>query len=268
MQIAFTPRYSQLKEFRKYQNQLENNLIDPSDKKIISLNPSQFDIKDKDSHHHTMILDHVNFTSFKKRQRFNKKKEGDRRKGVLLPLQNKDFMKMDLKKNIEKPYVEKKVSLGMTSEIDLRKLAMEAGLGEEYLGTFGSNELNQLQIQPVIIYTDDDVGFIVNYAKRGGASGGTHWVALVRVNSKWHYFDPFGIEPLDIVAQFLANIGISKFLHNTLQVQEIETALCGYYCIYFLSVLLVGNETYSDLLTKLDWDNLETNTLLMQQEYS
>lgn len=79
--------------------------------------------------------------------------------------------------------------------------------------------------------------------------GGTHWVAIWKSDPKlMYYFDPFGVIPDATIYQTLKKscrpLSEGKVLYNTKQIQDVESIMCGYYCIYFLEYLL--NKSNSD----------------------
>ena len=138
---------------------------------------------------------------------------------------------------------------------------------EVFLGTFASNELNinNSKLSP-LLNSDDDFGLILNYSTRNDESGGTHWVALAREDGSWYYFDPYGIQPISAVYNFLNNIKVPTFMRNTVQLQEWDTDLCGYYCIEFLKSMLLDDDSFAKFLQNMEWGeellNKNTNTLL------
>ena len=270
MQVSFTPRYTQLREFRKHKNQLDNNIGDPTDSVVVMLNTEQFDIDNKEKHH-SMLLDDVNYTTFKKRQKYNKRKKdkGEMGKKILIPLVKGDFANMNLTKNVENNTKRRRRrDLGVTTELQLRELAADRGMGRDvFLGTFGIDELYKTNMNLKEVARGNNVGFIINYSPRSGT--GTHWVSLARDDGNWLYFDPFGIEPPLQIGEYLDSIGISKFLRNTVQLQDIKTDLCGYYNIYFLNAVLQHDKSFAEFLTSLQWDeNLTSNTDFILNRYS
>lgn len=61
---------------------------------------------------------------------------------------------------------------------------------------------------------------------------GTHWVAfIIRPNGRCWYFDSFGLPPRESIINFLKPC---KTVYNMKQIQNINSSICGYYCIGFL----------------------------------
>ena len=69
--------------------------------------------------------------------------------------------------------------------------------------------------------------------------GGTHWVALI-LDDYVSYYDSFGLHLSEDVSQFIswylhsANIDNDDCIYNSTQFQNMNSILCGYFCVYFL----------------------------------
>jgi len=59
---------------------------------------------------------------------------------------------------------------------------------------------------------------------------GTHWVAFLRDKNINIYFDSFGSPPID-------KLNIKPLMMNAEQIQNINSDMCGYYCIEFIKFL-------------------------------
>ena len=64
---------------------------------------------------------------------------------------------------------------------------------------------------------------------------GTHWVAIYNSpeNSDIEYFDSFGMLPPDVVYRYMFKTG-KGIVYNSSVIQDINSIMCGYYCIYFI----------------------------------
>lgn len=71
--------------------------------------------------------------------------------------------------------------------------------------------------------------YIVNL-QSSDAGGGTHWTALVVHGKNSVYFDSFGCVPPLEVGRFVKR-SRTKSAFNGWIVQDIESELCGYYCL-------------------------------------
>lgn len=83
-------------------------------------------------------------------------------------------------------------------------------------------------------------GYIINLQDSKDSGGnqlpGSHWTAMwiePRKKKPWAcYFDPFGLPP-PIEIQHILN-SCRPYDVNMTHIQNIQTGICGYYCIYFL----------------------------------
>jgi len=79
--------------------------------------------------------------------------------------------------------------------------------------------------------------YIVNLDNAGG--GGTHWTALYFDGKLNIYFDSFGVAPPKNIERLLGN-----FIYNTEQIQDLNSELCGYYCVLFVKYLYHSRSKY------------------------
>lgn len=93
----------------------------------------------------------------------------------------------------------------------------------------------------------EDGGYIINMqdSKEGG---GTHWVGLFLVKSKYrahalerprkqplaYYFDSYGLPPPEAVLKFVRAYGAEWLWHSNEQLQAINTYFCGQYTLNWL----------------------------------
>ena len=75
----------------------------------------------------------------------------------------------------------------------------------------------------------------------------THWVSLCIDRNTAVYFDSFGIEY--IPQEVLNKIKDKSNTHNIFRIQDIESIMCGFYCIAFIEHMLAGK-------TLLDYTNV------------
>ena len=108
----------------------------------------------------------------------------------------------------------------------------------------------------------DTLGAIINTGnmkktKDGiDTTGGVHWVLLYKLNSKlWFYFDSFGsIADEELITN---NFADKQIIRNDIQIQNDDTALCGYYCIAVYNML--KTIPYYNLYQYFEEDNPEHN---------
>lgn len=73
-------------------------------------------------------------------------------------------------------------------------------------------------------------GYIFNLADE---NPGTHWTGGWVEGKRVVYFDPFGFPAPEKVKHFFRSVDRSM-LWSDIQVQNVETAICGYYVLLFL----------------------------------
>ena len=62
---------------------------------------------------------------------------------------------------------------------------------------------------------------------------GTHWVAYRNVDSTCEYFDSFGLIMPNEVMKYLLTSG-KRIFYSGDEIQERDSVLCGYWCLYYL----------------------------------
>ena len=110
--------------------------------------------------------------------------------------------------------------------------------------------INESQLQSIYnypIYPRDskiysDRGF-VNIDN--GSQGGTHWTCFIVKDNKSYYFDSFGGQP----DKFLLNHLAKPIIYHNYKIQDINSNLCGSYCLYFF--YLIERMDYYDTVLKL-----------------
>ena len=89
------------------------------------------------------------------------------------------------------------------------------------------------------------------YSDRGfvnidnGSMGGSHWVCFYIKENKSFYFDRFGSNP----DKFLLNQLPKPIIYHNYKIQDINSRLCGSYCLYFF--YLFERMNYYDAILKL-----------------
>ena len=112
------------------------------------------------------------------------------------------------------------------------------------------NTMNESELQRVYNYPiyprDSKI-----YADRGfvnidnGAQSGTHWTCFIVKDNKSYYFDSFGGQP----DKFLLNQLTKPIIYHNYKTQDINSNLCGSYCLYFF--YLIERMNYYDTILKL-----------------
>ena len=96
--------------------------------------------------------------------------------------------------------------------------------------------------------SDDEIG-VVNFDNSDG--NGTHWVAYFNSsglpeNEHVIYFDSYGLPAPEEIKKYLKTSG-KKIKYNTGEIQNVDSIMCGYYCIHVLDQLMNGKK-FSDIL--------------------
>ena len=97
-----------------------------------------------------------------------------------------------------------------------------------------NDTMNETQLQRVYdypIYPRDskiysDKGF-VNIDN--GSQGGSHWTCFIVKDNKSYHFDSIG----GALDKFLLNQLPKPIIHHNYKIQDINSKLCGSYCLYF-----------------------------------
>ena len=115
--------------------------------------------------------------------------------------------------------------------------------------------MNESQLQKVYIYPIypreskiySDKGF-VNIDD--GQMGGTHWTCFMVKDNKSFNFDSFGSQP----DKFLLNQLPKPITYHHYKIQDINSKLCGSYCLYFF--YLIEGMSYYDTFLKMCFEKL------------
>ena len=111
--------------------------------------------------------------------------------------------------------------------------------------TMNESELQKIYNYP--IYPRDsklypDKGFINIDI---GRMGGSHWTCFISKDNKSYYFDSFGGQP----DKFLLKQLRKPIIYHNYKIQDINSKLCGSYCLYFF--YLSERMNYYDAILKL-----------------
>ena len=118
-----------------------------------------------------------------------------------------------------------------------------------------NDTMNESQLQKIYNYPiyprDSKI-----YSDRGfvniddGSQSGTHWCAFYLKDNKSLYFDSFGGSP----DKFLLNQLPKPIIYHNYKTQDINSKLCGSYCLYFF--YLIERMNYYDTILKLVFEYL------------
>ena len=124
-----------------------------------------------------------------------------------------------------------------------------------------NDTMNELQLQKIYnssiypknskIYSDKGFVNIGDYE-----NGGSHWCAFYIKDNKSYYFDSFGGQP----DRFLLNQLPKPILYHNYKIQDINSKLCGSYCLYFF--YLIERMNFYDAILKLMFEHLHLYYIL------
>jgi hypothetical protein len=122
-------------------------------------------------------------------------------------------------------------------------------------------------------------GYIINlqdsHDSNGNRLGGTHWTAFWlsidprTTKRRMVYFDPFGFEPPLEVQKLAESLRAIPLKYSKIQVQSLESSICGYYCLYFVWWMRTATyrsifQRFESFLKKWDRKNPEKNRKILQ----
>ena len=127
---------------------------------------------------------------------------------------------------------------GITNK-DLEKLCRKF-LNKNFLGVYPCDAFP--------ISKKDSTSVIFNLSKHD--EEGSHFIAIAIRKSKIIYFDSFGKKCENkYISDFLNKFNLS-IESNIEQIQHEESALCGYFCFYFLYICFLQNKSLQFFIKK------------------
>ena len=119
-----------------------------------------------------------------------------------------------------------------------------------------NDTINELELQRIYnypIYPRDskiysDKGF-VNIDN--GDRRGTHWTCFIVKDNESYYFDSFGGTP----DKFLLKQLPKPIIYHNYKIQDINSRLCGSYCLYFF--YLIDTMNYYDTILKMYFNDFK-----------
>ena len=109
------------------------------------------------------------------------------------------------------------------SNIDLLQWVKQLGI-KYFRGIYSRDNLPDKihKLETGIINLDDSMG------------GGSHWICYRNMDKQYcEYFDPFGLIMPNEIKKYLKTSG-KKMVCSSDEIQERDSVLCGYWCLYYL----------------------------------
>ena len=99
---------------------------------------------------------------------------------------------------------------------------------------------------------------------------GSHWVVIhVKSTSKKcepiEYFDSFGLNAPNEVVELSHTLGLN-YIYNSTQYQDLNSVLCGYWCLYFVNESRKGR-SYYDILRPFSHTDTQFNERLIVEYF-
>ena len=94
---------------------------------------------------------------------------------------------------------------------------------------------------------------------------GSHWVSTYVKDKVINCFDSFGLPPFQEIVNHAKRKNMT-LLHQSDQIQNINTITCGYFCLYFLNEMNKG-KTYFDLLKVFDINDTMKNEKFIERYF-
>jgi hypothetical protein len=99
------------------------------------------------------------------------------------------------------------------------------------------DKLNKNKLQP-------NANYIINL-ESSSQGNGTHWTALIKRNNIYIYFDSFGVECPTNIINFIKKNPNANLAYNLKEIQNINSHLCGWFCIALLHFVKNKNDIYN-----------------------
>ena len=92
---------------------------------------------------------------------------------------------------------------------------------------------------------------------------GSHWVVIhVSPGVKpLEYFDSFGMNAPNEVVELTDTLGV-QYIYNSTQYQDLNSVLCGYWCLYFVNESRKG-KAYYDIIKPFSHTDTQFNERLI-----
>ena len=132
----------------------------------------------------------------------------------------------------------------MLSNFDIDSIAKSLDIKID--GIFMKNEMN---------FERQNGNYIINLDDTG--NDGTHWTSLIIKKNVSFYYDSYGCPPPEQIIEFCKRGKKQHLYYNTRVIQDLESELCGFYCLAFLKYV---NNCKDLLKSSNDFSNMFDNT--------
>ena len=100
---------------------------------------------------------------------------------------------------------------------------------------------------------------------------GSHWVVIHVTQGETcegvglEYFDSFGLNAPNEVVELSHSLGVN-YIYNSTQYQDLNSVLCGYWCLYFVNESRKGR-SYYDILRPFSHTDTQFNERLIVEYF-
>jgi hypothetical protein len=142
------------------------------------------------------------------------------------------------------------------SNFELDEIIQQAGISKDFMGCFPKNLLAKQKAQAKFA--------IVN--NHNANQSGSHWTAIYACSNQPAIicFDSMGAPPAEEILKFARKCA-KKFnkpiTYQSIQVQQLASDSCGWFCVYVLAHLKAGYD-YSTIMTEFSQNPILNETLL------
>lgn len=120
------------------------------------------------------------------------------------------------------------------SNFDINKIIDKLGYTNIFHGCFLKDNLKELKN-----------GFYIINLQSSTDGNGTHWCSLYVINPVYSiWFDSFGYPPPVEIEKLLKN-----YDYNKIDIQNINSSACGYYCIAFIKFMYGKSNVIKSLIS-------------------
>ena len=127
-------------------------------------------------------------------------------------------------------HLKQRLNENLSSTLSLQQFMKKHGLKNETMTESDLRRIYDYKIYPRDSKITTDRGF-VNIDN--GEQGGTHWTCFIVKDNKSFYFDSFGGSP----DKFLLEQLPKPITYHNFKIQDIDSKLCGSYCLYFFYLM-------------------------------
>jgi hypothetical protein len=133
--------------------------------------------------------------------------------------------------------------------------------------------LNGVYMKDELINIKCKNGFYVINIQSSTDGGGTHWTCLIINNNVNVYFDSFGASPHPLIINFCKRSNTKSYSYNNWIVQDLNSELCGWYCIALCLYINLHLHTTKQLYeimndyVNLFYDNTKLNANVLKLFY-